>query len=384
MKGRVLVTDAQQHSVLAALRCLAAAGYEVTVVASRRTAPGLWSRSCSERAILPDPRLSVEGFIAGVERLLTSRRHDVLLPGSDQTLLAISRYRDRLSELVELGLPDEGVVRQVLDKRWLTRAAQAVGFPVPEAHQVEEPTQALSAARSLGYPVLVKPVPTVIDLDGHMLRRAGRLVGDGEALLSALAEHGPSLIQRRLEGKLLSFGGVATPAGLHGFVVSQYLRTWPPEAGNASCSITIEAPPGLPERVERLVATLGWTGIFELELLELDDGTLAPIDFNPRVYGSISLAAAAGVPLAALWCDVLTGTAGEAPHAIPGIRYRWEDAEFKHMVWQARHGGGRAAREVLERHDHVQRAFFEPRDPLPSIARLADLTSTAARRLTHK
>jgi carbamoylphosphate synthase large subunit len=48
--------------------------------------------------------------------------------------------------------------------------------------------------------------------------------------------------------------------------------------------------------VSELVGHLGWQGISELELLERRDRELLPIDFNPRVYGSLALANKAGAP----------------------------------------------------------------------------------------
>jgi hypothetical protein len=42
MTSRVLVTAAQERSVLAAVRSLRSAGFEVTAVGSTRIAPGLY------------------------------------------------------------------------------------------------------------------------------------------------------------------------------------------------------------------------------------------------------------------------------------------------------------------------------------------------------
>ena len=52
----------------------------------------------------------------------------------------------------------------------------------------------------------------------------------------------------------------------------RYLRTWPPEAGNAALTETVAVPAELAERVGALVAALGWEGIFELELVRVPAG----------------------------------------------------------------------------------------------------------------
>jgi hypothetical protein len=99
--GRILITDAQERSVLAAVRCLGDAGYRVTASAGVRLAPGLWSRRCSARRRLPDPRAGLEAFLTRLEALLRDERHDLLLPGTDASLYAISIGRARLEPHIQ-------------------------------------------------------------------------------------------------------------------------------------------------------------------------------------------------------------------------------------------------------------------------------------------
>ena len=82
-----------------------------------------------------------------------------------------------------------------------------------------------------------------------------------------------------------------------------------------------------------LVSNLGWEGIFELEMVRDQGGRFRPIDFNPRVYGSMALAESAGAPLAALWCDLLLGRELPSIESRAGVRYRWEEAEARNLLW---------------------------------------------------
>ena len=63
----------------------------------------------------------------------------------------------------------------------------------------------------------------------------------------------------------------------------------------------------LRSRVSALLTDLGWEGLFELELIEREDGGWHAIDMNPRPYGSMALAIGAGCNLPALWCRHLLG-----------------------------------------------------------------------------
>jgi predicted ATP-grasp superfamily ATP-dependent carboligase len=130
--------------------------------------------------------------------------------------------------------------------------------------------------------------------------------------------------------------------------------------------------------VDRLVRALEWEGIFELELLLLPDGTLHAIDFNPRAYGSMALANAAGVPLAAIWCQVVMGENPAVPTARPGVRYRWGDADYRSLITQVRNGAGAGSLVKVRPRWGIARAFFAPSDPLPGVARGAQLLQLLA------
>jgi predicted ATP-grasp superfamily ATP-dependent carboligase len=164
------------------------------------------------------------------------------------------------------------------------------------------------------------------------------------------------------------------------FSLARYLRTWPPDAGNAALTETVAVPDGLDRRVERLMAALGWEGIFELELVRGDDGSFASIDLNPRPYGSIALAIGAGADLPAVWAAWLLGR--ESPYAVarPGVTYRWEDAELRRVVWELRHGSLAGAAQVARPHRRVVYPHFQWSDPGPLLARGAYFAGRALSR----
>jgi CelD/BcsL family acetyltransferase involved in cellulose biosynthesis/predicted ATP-grasp superfamily ATP-dependent carboligase len=373
--SRILVTDAQERSMLAAIRCLGDAGLRVTAAADARLAPGLWSRSCSSRRILPDLSISVAEFIEQLVTIVRREPYQALLAGSDATLYAVSRDRSLLAPFVELGLPEHDVVLRALDKTAFARDAAKVGFATPDAVVCDRYEEALAAAQAFRFPLLVKPAQTVVGVDGGLARRGTVLVGDERALHEALGVFGACIVQRRSSGRVIGFGGVATPDGLLGSVASRYRRIWPPDAGNACFSTTFTPSAELARLVQALVAEIGWQGLFQLELIEGNDGSIQAIDFNPRAYGSMGLAGAAGAPLTALWCAWLRGEQPEPVVARPDVQYRWEDADARHIFWQLRGRDYRGAVRAVAPRRGVAHAFAKARDPLPLLVRGAQLAS---------
>lgn len=370
--SRVLITDAEARATLAACRALAASGYEVEAVASRGPAPAQWSLACSRRLWAPDPRLDRAAFVESLRLVLKERHYDVLLPGSDAALHAISEHRDRLSPLVALGLPPHDVVIRALSKTTLLEAWGHTRLAAPPTEIATSLDEARDAALEYGFPLIVKP-STSVRPDGPGLRqRSSRIIHDDEELAFTVEDFGlPVLVQRRLEGAVHSLGGVFAAGGLLAAVHSRYERTWPPEAGNVSCSVSLPVPDELREGVIELLGGLGWRGIFELELLAKDGGGFTMIDLNPRVYGSLELAVRADAALPTIWCETLLGDGadGHFRDARGGVWYRWEDAEARNALICLRSGRIRELLGMLKPHRHTAHALVRLRDPAPVAAR---------------
>jgi predicted ATP-grasp superfamily ATP-dependent carboligase len=367
---RVLITNAEERSMLAACRSLSQRGYEVTATSSTMFAAAQSSRSCAARLLVADARDHASRFVEQLRQELTRRAYRTLLAGSDSSLLAISRGREHLGNLTELGLPSHTVVQRALSRESLAEAAEQAGFVPPTSIACVGMEEALEAARCLGFPVVLKSTDAAI-VRGDAVAGApkGQIVSSEAELARASLAFGNErlLIQRWAGDHLISFGGVRAGASLIAVAVSRYRRMWPPPGGSVSFSETIAPPAQLEAMVERLLAAIGWEGIFELELIRSHDGDFVPIDLNPRPYGSMALAGAAGAPLARIWCDWLLGRSPSPVRARPGHRYRWEVGDLRHLAWQLRHGHLAAAMAPLRPRRDVTHAAFELRDPLPLL-----------------
>jgi hypothetical protein len=129
-----------------------------------------------------------------------------------------------------------------LDKVCLATEAAKVGLATPEGQVCANLEGAPCAAQTFGFPVLVKGVRTIVEVDGRLVRYPSRLVLHERGLRATQKNSGPALSSGGEQGNVMSFAGVATDRGLLGSVVSRYRRTWPPNAGMASFLETIRPP----------------------------------------------------------------------------------------------------------------------------------------------
>lgn len=367
MKPGVLLTDAQARSTVATSECLERGGYLVGAATSDPPAPGQWSRRVSARIGVSDAREDPRRFAEQVADALSTGRFATVLPGSDASLLAISNHRDVFGNRIRLGLPSREAVDRCVNKLTMLDEVARAGLASPESAICAGPEEARSTAARLGYPILLKPRQTIFNDQGVLKQRQTLIADDEASLLAALPDFGqPCLLQRFERGTLFSIAGVAASDRLLALAFSRYIRTWPPDAGPVSFSRTEPPPANLVRRVSALIRSLGWQGIFELELIGRGDGSFAAIDFNPRLYGSIALAVRAKAPIPVVWCDWLLKGKTTACAARPGVYYRWEEAEIRNALRKLGRGRLRDALSVLRPRRPLARAYLRWMDPAPA------------------
>ena len=372
-RPRVLVTDAEARSVLAVCRGLAAAGYSVSTVADERCAPGHWSRFSKERITMPGAQVDSEDYVRRLSEVVRRGSYDMVIPGTERSLLPISEHRALIEPHARLGLPPHEDVLRALDKPLLQEQADAVGLAAPRSVVCSSTDEALAAAVGHAFPLVVKPTCSVVSSDGGLSQRKARVVREPAHLEAAVTAVGvPFMLQEYVSGPtIVSCAGVRVEGRLLGFTLARYARTYPSEVGSAALARTIAPAPSLVRQVEDLLERIGWRGMFELELLELGHDRFGAIDLNPRPFGWLALAIGAGANLPALWCDHVLGRPSVDPSgARVGVNYRWEDGDLANALSQLRSRRLRSAAAVLRPHRHVVHAHFQADDPAPLVARM--------------
>jgi predicted ATP-grasp superfamily ATP-dependent carboligase len=370
-RPRILVTEVQERAGLGAVRALAAAGFVVGGAASSSPAQGHWSRYCRERFTLPDPRADIDLYAEALERVL-DRGFDVVLPGTDASLFAISEHRGRLDGITRLGLPSKEVVRKALDKVSLLTIAAESGLAPPTSAVCAAPDDVRRAIVDLEPPVLVKPHATCVPVGRTLRSQRGVVIHDESDIRRALdVLIGPYVVQRYVvDGWIVSCAGVVADGRLLALAAARYVRTWPPDVGAASFAESVGLPDDVLERVERLVVASGWQGPFELELMS-DGHDVHAIDLNPRLHGWLALATCAGANLPAVWARWVLGSTLPFVIGRPGVHYRWEDGEFMNVMRHLSRGRLGDAIACLGPNRDTTWAMTMVRDPLPLVARVA-------------
>ncbi|MEA2420216.1 MAG: hypothetical protein QOE60_2422, partial [Thermoleophilaceae bacterium] len=279
---RVLVTGTEYSGGLAALRALRDAGHEPWAAVSSKRAHGARSRAAAGVVSVPDARLDPAGFAAAVAHRAERADARVVLPGTEGGLLALAAHPELFAPGRAVGVCSSTVTAAATDKVTTLAEAAEVGIDVLSARVrgVNGPAD----TEDVRYPVLVKPLRSELPVDGGLRRFETKRADDREQLTLALAglPDGVGIVQRHEEGQLLTVNGVAWEGELIAEVHAVGLRTWPAGSGHVTYAETIAPDGGLTERARALMRRLRWSGIFNLQFIDSDEG-LFLTEVNPRL-----------------------------------------------------------------------------------------------------
>jgi len=386
--SRLLLTVDEGRGSLAAVRALRAAGHQPVVGLWRSDTYAGRSRAIAGSLHLPDPQLDPEGHGEAIRLAAEREGFAAVLPGTEPSLHALADHPIALPPGCVLGLDSPAALARATDKQLLHRLAREAGLNVlPQV--VREGTALLDGGVDLDFPVVVKPVRSVEGAGGGRLEVVKVRSAATPAEMRAAVAEAPErlwLVQPLVEGTLEAVCGVAWRGEMVCAVHQESPRIWPPGQGTSSFARTTRPDREQEAAVGALLATIGWSGIFGLQFLRVD-GRSYVIDLNPRVYGSMALAIAAGHNLPAIWVELLLGRRPAVSPYRVGTSYRMLEEDLRAVAREWRIGHRVEALQALIPRRRTVHPELSLRDPRPLLAplhrrrgRLASARATGERK----
>lgn len=366
MRARLLISVDESTGPLAAVRALRRGGFVPFVATSQRGTYAARSRHAAGEGRVPGPHVGADAHAKGLADLAARLDVDAVLPGTEGSLVAVTGRERHFGGLpVATGPAD--ALRRMTDKAGLGAVVEPHGLRTPPSVVVASGSADLP---DVAFPAIVKPVRTVGETsEGGLETRRGLLVEDGVALRELLARpaDGEWLLQEFKLGPVAAVSGVAWEGLVLSVLHQRAHLTWPQPIGTSALAVTEAPDRDVEERVASLLGDLKWSGIYNLQFLRADDG-LWLIDVNPRVYGSIALAVAAGHDLPSLWARCVLGETPEVPPYRVGVGLRIEDRWLRARAAELTQRG--AGRPASDRPHETHAAVFAHDDPRPGLTLL--------------
>lgn len=310
------------NGTLGAIRDLGRSGVPIRAPRAPWTSPARFSRFVTETVQPFSDSLSLPDQLAWL--IGQGRRHpgSVLMPGLDGLTWLAAAHQDELRSWFQLYLPPGDAIYALLNKERLYYSAAAAGLESPKSWFPASLEDLRRLSRELEYPVIVKP-RTHIGSDAWF---KGKKAGNAAELVAAYTqisartmdpvvlardpEAGVPFIQEYLAAAASRiynlYGFIDDARGLSALDASWKVLQYPRRLGVGVCFVAAKVDPEVAGQIRELARQTGFFGIFEAEFIRVR-GRLLLIDFNPRVFNSISLPAARGLRLAYLWYQAAQG-----------------------------------------------------------------------------
>lgn len=368
---------------LAVARALGRMGVPVAMVRYEDDDFGHVSRYVRECIPAPGPEASPDGF---VERLIDhAQRFDrgVLIPASDETVVAVSEHKDVLDDHYIVACTGWEITKLFIEKKHTYALAEAVGVPAPRTIVPTSVEDVERYGETVEYPCLVKPSQShlfELRFDRKMVR-----VGNLEQMLAAYrraAEAGLEVMLQEIipggEGDGVNYNSYVWDGEPLAEFTARKLRNSPPRTGSPRVAVS-ERIPEIVEPGRRLLRAMGYQGFSNTEFKkDARDGVYKLMEVNGRHNLSSALAIRCGINFP--WLQYRHLVEGELPSAgdfETGVY--WTDL-FRDVKTSVRYFG----RERFPLADYVRPyvsphvdAVLDRSDPKPFVERCRGLIGRA-------
>ncbi|WP_332704681.1 carboxylate--amine ligase [Lysobacter sp. D1-1-M9] len=250
------------------------------------------SRRIVQRLQQPESAEALRAWLAVRDR---ENYYDLIVPSTEHSLVPLKSQELQPHLRAKLVIPDESSIDVALDKHESSAVARRLGIKVPGStlvralHELpEQPT----------YPLAVKPIHSKVLVEGTLRTLTVRICATSAERIQAyrqLLQHGAVVEQEYFRGR--GFGVEAlfehgTPRWLF---AHERVHEFPLTGGGSTYRRAVEAPEAIIAASVLLLRHLRWHGVAMVEFKVADDGDYRLMEINPRLWGSLPLAVAAGV-----------------------------------------------------------------------------------------
>jgi len=334
LQPKVLILDGHARAAAESLLSLPPSCV-LHVAATEPDALALVSRRIARRLIQP---AIVDALREWLVALDSSEHYDLILCSTEASLLALKSGTLDPALRAKAVLPSEAALDIALDKRRTAEFAQSLRIKTPRGTLVT----CMEDAPEPAYPVVVKPLHSKVvladgtrSLDVQLCRDAR----ERRAAFRALLPFSPVVEQEYFRGRGIGIEMLFEHGRPRWCFAHERIHELPVTGGASSYRRAIEPPPELLTAATKLLAYLHWHGVAMVEFKLADDGDYRLLEINPRLWGSLPLATAAGVnfPLGLLKI-ALDEPLEPQPHYRRGMRARnlGADACWFAQAWKQR------------------------------------------------
>ena len=310
----VLLLDADSRVGTACLQSLGPAGHRVHVAVRRLGAPAERSRWCHRVHVQPAAE-PVDVGVAWLTELDARFGFALVIPTTEASLRWLRAMAEDHPVRRKAALPGDDALDAALDKSRTARIARELGLPLPATRELAQCPRDVAWPEEVrrpptAWPVVLKPVRSKVVRGGKLASLAVAVVHDEQAralTLSSWLPDTPVQEQAWVPGRGVGVEVLYENGRMAWHFVHERLHEWPLTGGASTLRRAAGPEPALVEMTRRLLDHLRWHGVAMVEWRRDATGAVHLMEINPRLWGSLPLTIAAGVPIPLGLLSLATG-----------------------------------------------------------------------------
>lgn len=331
---QILVLDGHLRHAIDIVRSLGRRGHAVDILTAKPNPPAGYSRYARASVLLDFGASLPSEALKVVMGLVESRGYDVVLAAGLDGTGFLAQHSEDLSRITRLVAASPKAFAAAEDKHATMMVAESVGVAVPRTLAPDTPDE-LEQCALWAYPLVVKArggqgrfaYANSFEELGQVHRRIREQTG----VRVTGAEPLP-LVQEYIAGPGHGYFALCDHGRVLASFMHQRVREVPPSGGPSSAARSFWDP-ALEDAGKRVLGALEWSGVAMVEFKrETASGRYVLIEVNPKFWGSLGLAIAAGVDFPWLMLQLAMNGKVEASTGYRDTTYQWLSMDIAHSI----------------------------------------------------
>lgn len=333
---KILVTQSGFKHSLGLMRHLSRLGHEVYGLAPPTATRRFIARqSRYPKCIYPLEQNNDSDFVSQLIALQRKEKFDVLIPVGFPVTEFVSRHADVLLTHIPFVATPIEQLELAEDKFAVSQYCKTLNVPSPTTWQVKL-SELAEIAQALTYPIVIKGRKESAKGIVDYAHTPDELISKFEQMCRRFAlsqPHQLPILQTYVAGHGAGFFAVYDRGEIKRMFMHRRIREYPPTGGPSCCAESFYDE-RLFDTGKRLLDGLKWHGIAMVECkFDPTDNTYKVIEINPKFWGSLELALAAGADFASDYVKLATGQPLNFADTYVPTRFQWLlDGDILHAL----------------------------------------------------
>ena len=342
----VLITNASNVKGLVVTQSLGKKGVEITTTDCEYLSAAFFSRYSKHHFLCASPERTQLEFVNSIQNHIKRNKIDVLMPINSTETNLISKYKEKFTPFTKVPFEDFPKMMQLHNKNEVMKLASELDIRIPGTYEINNATDIEKFSKEMEYPVVIKLRNATSSVGISYVYSASEFVSKYKQTIQKfnLKSSEYPIVQEYIPGSGYGVSMLYNQGDIRASFTHKRLREYPITGGPSTLRVSVRNQE-MENAARKILDHVNWHGVAMVEF-KLDERTNKPvlIEVNPRFWGSVYQAIAAGVNFPYLLYEMaLYGDVEPVFNYKVGVKTRFLLNDFRALISHLNNSGHRFA-----------------------------------------